>query len=174
VSTQTCPHCGAAAEGAQEYCLQCGSRIVRPRHVVHWLWPALGALLVTAGGTAAAIAAGTTSSSEGTVVALSPLRPAPVQRAKGLAAWPRRDGYTVVIAALPTKLGQERAVARARRALRAGLSDVGLLASSGYASLHPGYLVVFSGIYETPEEAEAALPRAKSAFKSAYVQEVVR
>jgi len=148
--------------------------MTRPRQAVHWIWPALGALLVAAGGTAVAIAADTTSSSGRTVVALSPLRPAPVKHKQGLVVWPRRNGYTVVVGTLPTKLGEERAVARARRAIRAGLSDVGLLLSSGYASLHPGYLVVFSGIYETPEEAEAALAQAKSTFKSADVQEITR
>jgi hypothetical protein len=50
---------------------------------------------------------------------------------------------------------------------------VGVLNSSRFASLHPGYFVVFSGIFESQAEATSALPRARSAFPLAYQREIV-
>ena len=44
----------------------------------------------------------------------------------------------------------------ARSASRAGLPQVGVLDSSRYSSLHPGYSVVFSGIYDSRDQADRA------------------
>ena len=46
---------------------------------------------------------------------------------------------------------------RARARAREGLPQVGVLDSSRYASLHPGYWIVFSGVYATEAEATSAL-----------------
>ena len=51
--------------------------------------------------------------------------------------------------------GRRVAVARTRQARRKGLSPVGILDSSRYASLHPGYYVVFQGVYDSEPEAWA-------------------
>ncbi len=65
------------------------------------------------------------------------------------------------------------ATARARRASDAGLERVGVLESSRYASLHPGYYVVFSGVHDTERQAENALPAVRNAgYPVAYVREV--
>ena len=43
-----------------------------------------------------------------------------------------------------------------------------------FASLHPGYYVVFTGIYASRDDAEAALPAASRRFPNAAVRSVVR
>jgi len=68
---------------------------------------------------------------------------------------------------------EDAAASRARTAELAGLPQAGVLVSSSYASLHPGYLVVFSGVYRTPAEAAAGLADAHSrGFPDAYVARV--
>ena len=61
--------------------------------------------------------------------------------------------------------------ARAARAKK--LAAVGLLDSSRYASLHPGYWIVFSGIYASEAEATSALEDARGFARSASVRRVV-
>jgi hypothetical protein len=131
------------------------------------------AALVAGGGAAVAIAAGADDPGSTTIVALTPMRPAQLAATPTtLRLWPRRDGYTIVLAALPTTLGAKAARARALAATRSGVSDVGVLASSRYASLHPGYWIVFSGVYPTLDEALAGLPRAARYTRSAYAQQI--
>lgn len=172
---RACARCGSEAGATQEYCLDCGYRLGRAPQALHWLWPTLAALVIAAVGATIAVAANRSDGSEATVVALSPLRPAPPAKVEaGLVAWPRRDGYTIVLATVPAKSTGKLADTRARRAVRSQLSDVGILASSDFASLHPGYQVVFTGIYGSLEDAQAALSRARSAFGNAYVQQITR
>lgn len=173
---ERCSRCGAALAVAQEYCLECGTRRTSTRRPLHWLWPAVTAALVAAGGAAAAIAAGADDSDRSTIVALTPLRAAapPAGTPAKLRVWPRRDGYTIVLAALPTTVGAKAVRARALAAARTGVPDVGVLASSRYASLHPGYWIIFSGVYPTLDEALAGLPRAARYARSAYAQQVTR
>ena len=92
-----------------------------------------------------------------------------------LVQWPiGQTAYTVVLASLPTTVGQRRPVRIARRAARAGLPDVGFLDSSQYPSLHPGYFVVFSGAYESADDAASALAEAhRSGFPKAYTRQIV-
>ena len=99
----------------------------------------------------------------------------PPERQPGaLTTWPRgRDGYTVILASLPATAGLSPARARAREAASAGLPQVGVLESSRYASLHAGYYVVFSGIYDTLADAQAAVANASSSgYRDAYASEV--
>ena len=79
--------------------------------------------------------------------------------ANGHLAWPaRRSGWTVVLASYPEPQGPRRPPARPPHARPgAKLRQVGTLDSSNYASLNPGYDVVFSGIYGSAAEAQAAL-----------------
>jgi len=53
------------------------------------------------------------------------------------------------------------------------LANVGILNSSRFASLHPGYFVVFTGVFDSEAEATSALPRARSVFPLAYQREIV-
>jgi hypothetical protein len=91
-----------------------------------------------------------------------------------LIEWPRRrSGWTLVLASLPTTAGRNAAVAKAREALRAGLPQVGVIDSARYSSLHPGYFVVFSGIYATLSTAQDAASRAADrGYGNAYARRV--
>jgi hypothetical protein len=99
-------------------------------------------------------------------------RPRPARRA--LIEWPQgRNGWTLVLVSLPTSGGRPAAVGRAREAIRAGLSEVGVLQSSDYASLHPGYYVVFAGVYPTIGAAQDAVAKAAEAgYENAYARRV--
>jgi hypothetical protein len=78
-----------------------------------------------------------------------------------------------VLASLPTSAGRPAATAKARQALAAGLRQVGVLDSSRYASLHPGYFVVFSGTYDSLSDAQDAASRAADAgYGNAYARRV--
>jgi len=96
--------------------------------------------------------------------------------ANALTPWPAASGWTDVLVSLPaTKAGRERAQAQARKARQAGLPEVGILVSSRYSSLHPGYLVVFAGIFDTQREAVSSLSAARGAgFSSAYVRQITQ
>jgi hypothetical protein len=84
--------------------------------------------------------------------------------------WPAgRSGYTVVLNSIPAAGGRNAAVAQARRARSAGLPQVGVLLSSQFSSLHPGYYVVFSGVYPSRSAADDAVTSAHSnGFGDAY------
>lgn len=101
-----------------------------------------------------------------------PARPRQTQR---VIAWPaRRDGFTVVLSSVP-ETARPQATAKAKRALAAGLDQVGVLESSRYPSLHPGYLVVFSGVYRSLEQAQEASGRARDrGYADAYAAQVTR
>jgi hypothetical protein len=90
-----------------------------------------------------------------------------------LTEWPTRDGYTVILQSIPAGAGRTNAVRTARQALAAGLPQVGVLDSAQYSSLHPGYFVVFSGVYPTNGEASAHVAEAQRAgFRAAYVRPI--
>lgn len=93
-----------------------------------------------------------------------------------LTPWPvNRNGYTVVLESIPMSAGRGLAVARAQAASRAGLPQVGVLSSSLYSSLHPGYWVVFSGIYASQPQADAAKQAASAkGFGNAYSRQITR
>jgi hypothetical protein len=97
-------------------------------------------------------------------------------RRGALVSWPATSsGFTVVLESVPTSGGRSVAVARARAASRAGLPQVGVLDSSRYSSLHPGYYVVFSGIYSSRAEAERGrLAAAAKGFTAAYTRQITR
>ena len=94
------------------------------------------------------------------------------ERRRRLIEWPRgQAGWSLVLASYPTSGGRNLAVAKARQALGAGLPQVGVVDSSHYSSLHPGYYVVFSGIYDTLSEAQdAASKAADEGFGNAYAR----
>jgi hypothetical protein len=90
--------------------------------------------------------------------------------------WPAdEDGFTVVLSSLPVSNGRDLAMQTARRGLRGGLKEVGVLDSEDFASLHPGFFVVFAGIYPSLEAAENAVGDARDAgFSNAYAREITR
>ena len=52
---------------------------------------------------------------------------------------------------------------------------MGILVSSRYSTLHPGYFVIFSGVYDSRSQAESNLRAAGSAgFSSAYVRQIAQ
>jgi hypothetical protein len=161
-----------------------------------WIWPSLVAAAIAGGGGAVAVAAGANEApASRTIVATGPLAPAPKARAAGrtvrtaarpkarraapaasrLTAWPRTaSAYTVVIASLPQAEGGAAARSKAREVLRSGLRQVGVLVSDNFASLHPGYYVIFSGVYPSLDEAQVGASRAASRFPNSYARQIAR
>jgi hypothetical protein len=92
----------------------------------------------------------------------------------GIATWTAGGtAYTDVLESVPLASGRTLAIARARQAKAAGLPKAGILVSSTYPSLHPGYYVVFSGVYRTAAKAAAGLSAAHAnGFPDAYVARV--
>ena len=73
-----------------------------------------------------------------------------------LAVWPiGRGGWTIVIDSVPATNGRAGATGEAKQALRLGMKQVGVIDSSQLSSLHPGYFVVFAGIYGSEAEAQS-------------------
>jgi hypothetical protein len=237
-----CPRCGAAHERNQEYCLECGLRLVPlpafyrrlevwSRDSPVWLWAALLALLavaLVAGAIVAAAAAGdddeegsrasipvvttspsttdtvgvitdpgtitldttsplttttgpftttllpTTSTLQTTTTLPTTTTSPTTTTPSGAISWPAgTDGWTVILKSVPKSDGRSEADAAAQEALDAGLPEVGVLDSSNYSSLNPGYYATFTGVYDTNNEAINALPRARnSGFPLAYAREV--
>lgn len=92
----------------------------------------------------------------------------------GLISWPaRRNGYTIVLRSLQSMRGRAAAVLQARRAAAAGLPLVGVLASSRFLNLRPGYYVVFTGVYATARQALAAATLLPPRYANAYVRQVM-
>jgi hypothetical protein len=151
-------------------------------------------LLVAAGGAAAAIAFGADSNADTATTSVAPAprparaAPAPLPEAgssgrtsstpapTARASWPAgRRGWTIVLFSYPSTTGTTAAYSTAARATHQGLPEVGVLDSGRFASLHPGYYVVFSGVYSTAAEADAALRSVRaSGFSSAYTRQISR
>ncbi len=165
-----------------------------------WVWGTLLALLVAVAGAAAAItvsdhraprtvaifrapatvavASPTPVTSTGakrpsTRTSTLPLPPEP--GANGRLTWPKNEnGWTVVLVSYPKVSGRAQALATAGKAAR-GLRQVGILDSGGFASLQPGYLVVFAGVYASKADADGAVPTARQAgFPGAYSRQIAR
>jgi hypothetical protein len=182
----SCPRCGEPLASGQEYCLVCGARVgdaQRGRSSSSgWVPRAVIAGVVAAIGAAAAVAATGSDGGRATVItAIGGFATAPDTTAgeapvgpSGVAEWPTdEDGWTIALAALPQTAGRAVALARARTARRRDLPQVGVLDSSRYASLHPGYWIVFSGVYSSEAEATSALEDARRASRTAVVRHVV-
>jgi len=101
--------------------------------------------------------------------------PPPPPPSNQLVEWPAgQNGWTIVLASIPQSAGRAAAASAGRKALGAGLTDVGVLNSSEYSSLHAGYFVVFSGIYNSQSEARANLDTAKGSYPQAYARQIVQ
>jgi hypothetical protein len=167
-----------------------------------WVWLSLLTLLVAAGGAAAAIVITQRDRTEAPVVltaavgvsvgepavpqatspatvntAKLPTAPEPgVARLNGRLGWPARvSGWTIVLVSYPKASGRTTALTTASRAAKANLRRVGIIDSGGFASLQPGYFVVFSGIYASKSDADASVGTARQAgFGGAYSRQIIR
>lgn len=94
----------------------------------------------------------------------------------GRTVWPAsQTGWTIVLVSYPKTFGHPQALATAAKAAKKGLEQVGVVDSSSYASLQPGYYVVFAGIYASRADADAAVATARQAgFPGAYSREIAR
>ena len=101
--------------------------------------------------------------------------PPPAQQQNRIISWPQgRSGHTVVLASLPAAGGRPAAVTKARDAIDAGLRQVGVIRSNDYSSLHPGYFVVFSGVYPTNAAAQQGIAAARNAGFNPYVRPITQ
>lgn len=135
-----------------------------------------GSLTVTGGTPTLTAPEPTTAATETTApTTTAPTTTAPPPPANpATITWPReRRGWTIVLLSLPQANGRDAAAAQAKKARDGGLRRVGILDSSRYASLHPGYYVVFHGVFDGEAEAASALQRARAVFPSAYQREIV-
>lgn len=116
----------------------------------------------------------TTTAETGTDVIPPPPPPPPPDQTE-LIEWPQgQNGWTIVLASTPESAGEGGATRLGREALDSGLPDVGVLNSSEFSSLHPGYFVVFTGIYDSESEARAALDTAKASYPQAYARQITQ
>jgi SPOR domain len=173
-----------------------------PYYPGDWIWPVLVAFVIATVAAAVAIVATRGSDGRKTLVATTfqgtvggtvttvgptgpetsttptapapPPPPPPPPAPAGVIGWPAgQNGYTVVLNSVPTSSGRDDAVRLAKAALKAGLTDVGVLDSASYSSLHPGYYVVFSGVFDSPAQAQSALATARSSgYPSAYARPI--
>jgi hypothetical protein len=92
-----------------------------------------------------------------------------------LVDWPpSQNGYTIVIASLPASAGRAQAIRKAREVLAARLPEVGVIDSGEFSSLHPGYYVVFSGIYPDQRAALRGIGRVQNLYPAAYMRQISR
>ncbi len=167
-----------------------------------WVWASLLTLLIAIAGATTAIVVTKKNADEGrsftvqpivtvstpTTVASPPATTAPTTTAtvpptttapapvNGRLTWPATEnGWTIVLGSYPKTTGRVAAVEAAASAAKKGLDQVGVLDSSLYASLQPGYYVVFTGIYGSKSDADAAVATAHQAgFGGAYSRQVAR
>ncbi len=121
---------------------------------------------------------GTSPGPTGSVPTTAPTAPEPAPPpppSNELTEWPPgQNGWTIVLASVPQSAGRAAANSEARKALAAGLTDVGVLNSSEFSSLHSGYFVVFSGIFSSEGEGRSAIDTAKASYPQAYVRQIVQ
>jgi hypothetical protein len=182
----TCPRCREPLASGQEYCLECGTHVasaMRSRALSSGLTRRtliIGAVALV-GAVAAIAATGSDGGGPQIVTAVGGFATTPkttdgeeVTGPSGVAEWPTgEDGWTIALASLPQTGGRKVALARAGAARAKGLGAVGVLDSSRYASLHPGYWVVFFGIYASEAEATSALDVARRYARTASVRHIV-
>jgi hypothetical protein len=105
----------------------------------------------------------------------APAQPPPPPPSNTLTEWPAgKNGWTIVLSSIPQSSGRPAAADVARNALSAGLTDVGIIDSSQFSSLHTGYYVVFTGIYDTENEARAGLDTAQGSYPQSYVRQITQ
>ena len=104
----------------------------------------------------------------------TPTPPPPPPPRPAVVAWPAgKSGWTIVLDSVPTVNGRSAALAEARQALQLGMKPVGVLDSARFSSLHPGYFVVFFGIYDTEADAQSHIIDAhRHGFRNPYPRRI--
>jgi hypothetical protein len=98
---------------------------------------------------------------------------APADTGTRLTPWPAgKDAWTIVLVSVPKVDGRDEAVAVAEEARRRGLTPAGVLDSSRYPSLRPGYWMAYQGIFDSEAEANGALRKARPIARQARVERV--
>lgn len=160
-----------------------------------WMWRALAFLALAVLGAVVAIAASgkgpgpvatttttgsiATSSASATTVAptttVAPPPPPPTTTTQPPPPPPPHPtGWVVVLQSLPAdaRSSAEHTAATARAA---ALLHIGVLVSSDYRTLRPGYLVVYQGPFANEVDAQGAIRFVRAAgFRSAYVRQIAR
>jgi hypothetical protein len=116
----------------------------------------------------------TTPTTTGTTGTTTTSPPKPEPKAT-LIAWPAgRAGWTIVLDSVPSTNGRAGALGEAKQASRLGLSQVGVLDSAQFSSLHPGYFVVFTGVYGTEAAAQSHIIDAhRRGYREPYPRRIV-
>ena len=180
-ATAACPRCGGGVAAQQEYCLECGLRLPGrarlgpvPTETRNLRLRIAGLACVAIAGAGVAIAAiDDGGGPEPVVTATGGSVTTPAAPRARLASWPSgASGWTIVLVSVPKVKGRDKAVAVAQQARLKGLRGVGVLDSSLYTSLRPGYWMTFVGRYPSEAEATGSLRRARVAVKGARVQRV--
>lgn len=87
--------------------------------------------------------------------------------------WSGEDGWTIQLQTLPKDGTDPAAVAQAKSdATAKGAPDVGALDADAYPSLDGGSYIVYSGVFASKKEANAALKDLKATFPDAQVVKV--
>ena len=117
----------------------------------------------------------TTAPTTQTTTTAAPPPPPPPSKPT-LTAWPAgRSGWTIVLDSVPTTNGRAGAAGEAKQALGLGLKPVGVLDSSAFSSLHPGYYVVYFGIYDTEAGAQSHVIEAhRRGYREPYARRITR
>lgn len=190
-----CPRCGHGLREEQEWCLHCGTAVrTRIATTPSWRLPlallaglasliAVGLVLVIfqaaddvdpatqpapAQPTPAAVTPAPTPppASGATPPPASGATPAPTT---ALAEWPAgTTGWTIVAATVPDRAAAER---RAQEIVAVG-PEAGVVEGDAFAPVRRGSFAVFSGRYESREEAQAALDALGPAAEGAFVRQL--
>ena len=176
-----CPRCGGGIARLQEYCLACGLRLPGRARLgplptetrdLRLRVAALACVAVAGAGVAIA-AVDDGGGPEPVITATGGSVTTPATPRARLAQWPRTaSGWTIVLVSVPKAKGRDEAVAVAQQARTRGLRGVGVLDSSQFTSLRPGYWMTFAGRYASEAEATGSLRRARVVVKGARVQRV--
>jgi hypothetical protein len=116
----------------------------------------------------------TAPTSTGTTATTTTAPPKPKPKAT-LIAWPvGRAGWTIVLDSVPATNGRAGALGEAKQAARLGLPQVGVLDSAQFSSLHPGYFVVFTGVYGSEAAAQSHIIDAhREGYREPYPRPIV-
>ena len=198
-----CLECGARLPAQPGLSARLGSRWRRRLgwYPGDWIWPALLALVVAVvAGVASALWLADDSSSAGNTIVRTNAGPTtsaapetapeptatlptgttsaarPKPKPKGtVIAWPAgRAGWTIVLDSVPATNGRAGALGEAQQAARLGLPQVGVIDSAQFSSLHPGYFVVFAGVYATEAAAQSHIIDAhRRGYREPYPRRIV-
>ena len=189
-----CPACLSPVRGDQRYCLECGERLLVDEippppdggsafsNRSTTLLALVAVVLIVVGVGLAWVALREPTAGEDTTDTAITAPTDTVMTDTGLtdtgtsaSGWPAgQTGWAVILASKSQSTFQESdAQLVADEAATAGVSMTGVLDSSLFPSLNPGYWAVFSGPYATREEADAAaLTIQGQGYPDAYPREV--